>query len=160
MKKYHVFQLLGMGSVGVVLLMSCMAQTHQGRQPISCDQITTRSYETGVITTNLTLSIQPTVNEVIRCFGKPAAYQLTNLPILRTQFTMLYPSRGLAYGYTSGEGKDTTINAELLLTTVIIRTPSTTITDMVHSVYVVAAEKVLAELRPWPEKFDSLHLDR
>src|SRR5689334_6304058 len=85
-----------------MLLAGCISKP---REPVACVQIRTVSYEAGVITTTLRLSPQPTVGDVLRCFGKPDAYLIARRPASDSagpgsEFDMIYPSRGLIFSHS------------------------------------------------------------
>src|SRR6266498_1525809 len=81
----------------VFMLTGCSTGQHS---PVECRQIRTVSYETGVITTSLRLSPQPSVDDVLRCFGSPDAYHIARLNVPDNTgfaFALFYPRKGLTF---------------------------------------------------------------
>jgi hypothetical protein len=153
------------GLTGYHLLWICIAFlpiacSTSSRQPVTCNEIRTKSYEEGVVTTTLILSPNPTVGEVLNCFGNPDSYFIDRLFAPDSSgivLAMFYPKKGLTIGYV-GYSAIREFNANSLLNRIVIM-PSATITEMVHAEY-KAPEEVLAKRKPWPNPFTSIELDK
>ena len=141
------------------LLASCVTIPHQ---PVACNQIRTVSYEVGVLTTTLRLSPQPTINEVLECFGKPDAYYIATLPAERPGMllAMYYPSKGLIFGHVSYGDGITSFNGDSLITDISIMTPGTITNTIQHGEHNANPDEVLKALRLWPAHLDVLKLEK
>ena len=151
---------------GLLVLYAC--DLHR---PLECEQIRTTSYDPGVITTTLRLSPQPSIYDVVRCFGKPDAYHITALDSEKPEFvlstispekpgimlSMFYPQRGLTFSHISYD-EDPSFSQSSLMTDVTIILPRT-ITGTINAEF-INPEGVLTEIRPWPDTFDKLKLDK
>jgi hypothetical protein len=144
------------GLLSIVVMTACLSQP---RPLVACDQIRTKSYETGVITTSLFLSPQPTIGEVLKCFGDPDAYYIADNPAPDSSgiaFAMFYPAKGLVFYHNSYSTGITTFHKDSLLTGVTIILPGT-ITSTIYGVY-NTPDEVITKTVPWPSKFDVIRL--
>ncbi len=109
------------------------------------------------------LSPEPMIDEVIKCFGPPDLYSLSNLTAadgVGTRLSLWYPSRGLVFHYTGFNQKRVTrYDQQSLLNSVDIMKPGS-ISDLARQIYAEArAVEIVASAKAWPTHFVSIDLD-
>ncbi|MCL4506709.1 MAG: hypothetical protein M1434_11105 [Chloroflexi bacterium] len=130
----------------------------------------------GFVSSNVTyitvnLSNQPTVDEVLACFGEPSSYQATNMiyPDRTFIFNLWYPEQGVVLGHSVIPGLGNVldhllghvgiVDGNTLIGSIEVVKPDS-LENMIGQLYDKANwDKVTRSLKPWPGSIDKVRVD-
>ena len=117
------------------------------------------------------LSIQPTVDEVVTCFGAPSHYQATDMiyPDRTFIFNLWYLERGVVLEHSEIPGLNNVldhflgragaVDGNTLIESISVVKPDSAENMISQLYYKTNVGKVLSSLKPWPGSIDKVSVD-
>ncbi len=105
---------------------------------------------------------EPTVADVLRCFGRPELYAVRDIPAesMQIKFSMWYLSRGLIFETVESKGFiPKKFNLTSMLHGPLLAVPSGSAEQMASSWWTTDPEYIaslMADLKPWPKDFHTV----